>query len=86
MIIKLKYSTRYFGKDAGDFLENINWHSDIQYLGKECTTKKGKQGIIVGFEDNHAFDDYYYIIYDIEDRITVYELANNTKFVETIKV
>lgn len=89
MIIKIPFecgdTIQYFGKDAEDFLESINWHSDIDYLGKECTTKHGI-GIIIGFEDNNLYNDYYYIIYLPQIDKVIYELANNTEFIDSIKI
>lgn len=76
-------NTQYFGKDAEDFLESINYHSTIEYLGKECTVK-GKQGIIIGIEDNEEYEDYYYIIYIPEDKVVYYQMVNDSKFIETI--
>lgn len=78
--------TQYFGKDAEDFLESINWHKDIEYLGKECTTSRGKQGIIVGFEDSESAMDYYFIVYIPELDTVEYELANSAEFVNNIIV
>lgn len=78
--------TQYFGKDAEDFLESINWHKDIEYLGKECTTSGGKQGIIVGFEDSESAMDYYFIVYIPELDTVEYELANSAEFVNNIIV
>lgn len=76
--------THYFGKDAEDFLESINWHSDIEYLGKECTTFHGKQGIIVGFEDCESAMDYYFIVYIPEEDTVCYELANSVDFSKSV--
>lgn len=90
MILKFPYEkgldgmsgvdTQYFGKDAEAFLESINWHSDIEYLGKECTTSHNKNGIIIGFEDSNSYDDYYFIVYLPEEGKVVYELANSHLF------
>lgn len=77
-------NTQYFGKDAENFLESINWHTEIEYLGKECITSKNKQGIIVGFENNQCFSDYYFIIYCPKDKSIFYELANNSEFIKSI--
>lgn len=76
--------TQYFGKDAEDFLESINWHSDIDYLGKECITDEGKQGIIVGFEDSESAMDYYFIVFVPETGKVSYELANSSTFTKNI--
>lgn len=76
--------TQYFGKDAEDFLESINWHSDIDYLGKECITDEGKQGIIVGFEDSESAMDYYFIVFIPETGKASYELANSPTFTKNI--
>lgn len=54
--LNIKIDTRYFSKDAEDFLENINYHSNIEHLRKECLTTLDKQkGIIVGIEDSDSF-------------------------------
>lgn len=58
----------------------------INYLGKECTTDKGLQGIIIGIEDCNSFCDYYYIVYVPESKQVTYELANSADFVKTIKI
>lgn len=77
--------TQYFGKDAEDFLESINWHSDIEYLGKECITDRDqKQGIIVGFEDSESAMDYYFIVFIPETGEVYYELANSPTFTKNI--
>lgn len=78
--------TQYFGKDAEDFLESNNWHSDIEYLGKECTTSSGKTGIIVGFESSESFIDYYFIVYLPEEGKVCYELANSSTFAKSVKI
>lgn len=71
---------RYYGLDAINFLIDMNWESDIQYLGKECD-----EGIIIGIEDSNSHCDYYYIVYDPKTDKAKYILANDTKFVNTIK-
>ncbi len=78
--------TRYFGKDAEDFLESINWHSDINYLGKECVVNGRDKGIIVGIEDSESYDDYYYIVFIPETGEVTYPLANDAQFIGTIEV
>lgn len=77
-------NTQYFGKDAEDFLESINWHSDIDYLGKECITDEGKRGIIVGFEDSESAMDYYFIVFIPKTGEVSYELANSPTFTKNI--
>lgn len=78
--------TQYFGRDAEDFLESINWHSDIEYLGKECINRYNERGIIIGVEDSESAMDYYYIVYSPETGVTTYELANSTEFVKSIVI
>lgn len=56
-----------------------------KYIGKKCTTLNGYEGIIIGFEDNSYYRDYYYIIFVPETKEIVYALANNAGFIETIK-
>lgn len=91
MIVYHKYDntsdvdTEYYGKDAEDFLESINYHSDIEYLGKECYTSRGS-GIIIGFEDSQSASDYYFIVYIPNTREVYYQLANSSSFTKTIKV
>lgn len=77
--------TQYFGKDAEDFLESINWHNDIEYLGKECYTSRSS-GIIIGFEDSQSASDYYFIVYIPNIRDVHYQLANSLAFTKTIKI
>lgn len=77
---------QYFGKDAEEFLKSIKWDKSINYLGKECTTDKGLQGIIIGIEDCNSFCDYYYIVYVPESKQVTHELANSADFVKTIKI
>ena len=74
--------TKYFCKDAENFLENINHHSDIEYLGKECLTSNNKKGIIIGIED--SISDYYYIVYIPEEHKVRYELMNSSEFIKNI--
>lgn len=77
--------TRYFGDDAKNFLENINWHEKSEYIGKECiTSHEGKRGIIIGFEDSQCAADYYYIVFIPDEKKIVYELANYRPFIESI--
>ena len=76
---------QYFGKDAEEFLKSIKWDKSINYLGKECTTDKGLQGIIIGIEDCNSFCDYY-IVYVPESKQVTHELANSADFVKTIKI
>lgn len=56
-----------------------------KYIGKKCTTLNGYEGIIIGFEDNSYYRDYYYIVFVPETKEIVYALANNAGFIETIK-
>lgn len=77
--------TQYFGKDAENFLKSINWLEDINYLGKECVTEKGR-GIIIGFEDCCSANDYYFIVYLPEIGEVCYQLANHRPFIESIEI
>lgn len=79
--------TRYFGKDAEDFLKGIGWQEDIKYLGKECLAYNAKkEGVIIGIEDSELFDDYYFIVFVPESEKLYYELANNPEFINSIKL
>lgn len=77
--------TRYYGKDAEDFLESINWHEEIDYIGKNCITDSGEEGVIIGFEDSESYMDYYYIVYIPETGKVDYALANSASFVKNIE-
>lgn len=81
---------QYFGED----IENIEIREEIKerikkYMYKECSVKLEadctEQGIIIGFEDNLAFNDYYYIVYVPAKEMTYYMLANDSEFVRGIK-
>lgn len=91
MIVYRKYDnstdidTEYYGEDAENFLESINWHSDIEYLGKECITSQGV-GIIIGVEDSQSASDYYFIVYIPNTREIFYQIANSQRFISTIKI
>lgn len=74
--------TKYYGKDAEDFLESINWHTEIDYIGSDCITDEGKNGVIIGFEDSESFMDYYYIVYVPETDKVEYVLTNSPFFVK----
>lgn len=56
-----------------------------RYIGKECTVDKGYKGVIIGFEDNSYYKDYYYIVFVPETQKIVYALANSAGFTATIK-
>lgn len=54
-------------------------HDDIRqdiskYLFRDCVVDSGHKGIIIGFEDNNQFFDYYYIVYVPELDKVVYQL------------
>ena len=77
-------NTQYYGKDAEDFLESINWHKERDYIGRNCITDKGEEGVIIGFEDCQSYDDYYYIIYIPKTNEVFYGLANG-EFIKSIE-
>ena len=77
--------TQYYGKDAKDFLESINWYEEIDYIGKNCIIDGGKEGVIIGFEDSESYMDYYYIVYILETGKVDYALANSASFVKNIE-
>ena len=77
--------TQYYGKDAEDFLESINWHKKIDYIGRNCITDRGEEGVIIGFEDSESYMDYYYIVYIPKTGKVDYALANSASFVKNIE-
>lgn len=68
---------QYFGEDVEKFpaRQDIK-NSILKSINKECTTPDGYSGIIVGVEDNHSYNDYYYIIWVPESGKMIYELVN----------
>ena len=46
----------------------------------------GHKGIIIGFEDNNQFFDYYYIVYVPELDKVVYQLCNDARFINSIEI
>lgn len=46
----------------------------------------GHKGIIIGFEDNNQFFDYYYIVYIPELNKVEYQLCNDAEFTKSIKI
>lgn len=79
---------QYFGKDV----ENIDIKEEIKkdvmkYLYKDCLVKIKsiiEKGIIIGFEINQAYNDYYYIVYVPNEGTVYYMLANNSEFTKNI--
>lgn len=79
---------QYYGESCLNLPYGIReeFREDVKkYIGKECTTLEGYRGIIIGFEDNSYYRDYYYIVFVPETKEIVYALANNSQFTETIK-
>lgn len=73
---------QYFGKDAlnADVSENIKEHIKND-LFQECILFNGDKGLIVGFEDNIQFYDYYYIVLNYKTKSIDYELINACRVV-----
>lgn len=79
---------QYYGESCLNLTRGIREEirNDIKkYLGKECTTLEGFEGIIIGLEDNSYLKEYYYIVYVPELKRVVYALANSAEFTKTIK-
>lgn len=55
-------------------------------LFKDCVVDSGHKGIIIGFEDNNQFFDYYYIVYVPELDKVVHQLCNDSKFINSIGI
>lgn len=53
---------------------------------RDCIVDGGRKGVIIGFEDNNQFFDYYYIVYVSELNTTVYQLANDARFINSIEI
>lgn len=70
--------TRYYGKDALGCTDREDVNQFIkEWLGKDCITVGGKRGVVIGFEDNEPWCDYYLIVYIPETQETLYELDVN---------
>lgn len=79
-------NTSYWGASALQ-IDNENIRQDMtKYLYKDCTIDGGQKGIIIGFEDNNQFLDYYYIVYVPELDKVVYQLCNDARFVNSIEI
>ena len=81
-------NTSYYGISA---LQAVINHDEIRadiakYLYKDSTTHEGHEGIIIGFEDNNQFFDYYYIVYVPELNKVEYQLCNDAEFTKSIKI
>ena len=57
-----------------------------KYLFRDCVVDSGHKGIIIGFEDNNQFFDYYYIVYVPELDKVVYQLCNDARFINSIEI
>lgn len=80
--------TSYYGLSA---LQAVINHDGIRqdiskYLFRDCVVDSGHKGIIIGFEDNNQFFDYYYIVYVPELDKVVYQLCNDARFINSIEI
>lgn len=79
-------NTSYWGMSALQVGQD-NIRQDIsKYLFRDCVVNGEHKGIIIGFEDNHQFFDYYYIVYVPELNRVVYQLCNDAKFINSIEI
>lgn len=81
-------NTSYYGLSA---LQAVINHDGIRqdiakYMYRDCIVDGGRKGVIIGFEDNNQFFDYYYIVYVPELNTTVYQLANDARFINSIEI
>lgn len=89
MIIKTEHAIQYFGKQAQEFisLKENQMYFMKDSLYKECVTTKDKaKGIIIGFEDNIRWSDYYFIVFIPSQNKVVYELAMDGEFRDSIQI
>lgn len=57
-------SIRYIGRDALGCSNREDVNKAIEdSLFKDCITEDGYKGVVIGFEDNSIFYEYYYIVY-----------------------
>lgn len=52
----------YLDDDARNFLENMNYHEEVDYIGADYYID-GNRGIIIGCEDNLYLGYYYFLIF-----------------------
>lgn len=80
----------FYGEDVKNIPSNLlqeDWkNSVIKYLYKDCIDPDYGQGIIIGFEINNQYLDYYYRVYIPELNKVVSTLANDASFVKSIKL
>lgn len=81
MIIDTGNDIAYYGNDALSADSSMN-----TFLYKECTTFGGYQGIIIGYENSSTDSDCYYIVLVPILGKVVFELANDSDFVKSIKI
>lgn len=80
---------RYICESVKDLPEDIigkEFKTEIIVnLYKQCfTTDNHDEGIIIGFEINQRFCDYYYMVYVPSSNKVEYELAIDSEFVSSI--
>lgn len=69
--------TKYFGKDAINYLENVK--HQISYIGEEVLDDQNELGIIIGVvERDGPMEGFYYHIF--------YPKTNGTHYSKTIKL
>lgn len=70
-------------------ITEISYDKDLlgkEVRGTDCVVDSGHKGIIIGFEDNNQFFDYYYIVYVPELDKVVYQLCNDARFINSIEI
>lgn len=98
MIIKTSYdkdllgneirgtNTSYYGLSALQEYQDDIRQDIAKCLFKDCVVDGKYKGIVIGFEDNNQFFDYYYIVYVPELDKVVYQLCNDAEFTKSIKI
>lgn len=77
----------YYGDAALQAEVSLDIKNDIEkFLYKDCVTTHGYEGVIIGFDINNQFLDYYYIVYVPELNRVTYELCNDSQFISSIKI
>ena len=66
--------TQYFGEDALKIKNPKVIDLIKKYLGKDIRNDKGRRGIVIGWENNEPYLDYYYIVYYPDKEEVGYEL------------
>ena len=79
-------NTSYWGMSALQVCHDDIHQNISKYLFRDCIVDSRHKGVIIGFEDNNQFFDYYYIVYVPELGKVVYQPCNDARFINSIEI